>query len=76
MCKNLLQFCQNTRKLTKIMLRKKLTKSFLLEPRTDEDLPAVNVGCGEANMLRFFQNTRKWTKIKYCWKKLKFFISV
>ncbi len=49
MCNNRLQFFQNTRKLTKIILRKKLNKSFLFEPRrTDEDLPAVNVGCGKA----------------------------
>ncbi len=30
------------------LLWKKWTKSFLFEPRTDEDLPTVNVGGGEA----------------------------
>jgi hypothetical protein len=45
MCKNLLQFFLNTKIL---LCCEKIEEVFLFEPRTDEDLPAVNVGGGEA----------------------------
>jgi hypothetical protein len=54
MCKNLLQFFSKYTKIDKhnALLWKKLNKSFLFQSHTDEDLPAVNVWCGEKQQIQ------------------------